>query len=74
MHAGVLLKKILNCFSINPALLVASIIDVGNVVFSQEGSEILGVPDNVIAMYCHNIADSYISNYLLSPHDRVKKM
>ena len=53
MHAGVLLKKILNCFSINPALLVASIIDVGNVVFSQEGSEILGVP-NVIAMsqYC----------------------
>ena len=74
MNAGVLFKECLNGFSINPALLIASIIDVSNVVFTQEGSEILGVPDNVIALYCHNIADSYISNYLLSPHDRVKKM
>ena len=60
MDAGVLLKECLNCFSINPALLVASIIDVGNVVFSQEGSEILGVP-NIIALsqYCRLF---YISN------------
>ena len=49
MDAGVLLKECLNGFSINPALLIASIIDVSNIVFTQEGSEILGVP-NIIAL------------------------
>ena len=32
MNAGVLLKKILNWFSVNPALLVAGIVDVSDFV------------------------------------------
>ena len=49
MNAGVLLKKCLNRFSVDPALFIASIIDVGDIVLTQEGSEIFRVPD-VIAL------------------------
>ena len=60
MNAGVLLKECLNCFSIDPALLVTSIIDVGNIVITQEGSEILGVPSIIaLSQYCRLF---YISN------------
>ena len=45
MNAGVLLKKILNGFSIYPALLMSSIVDVGDIVISQECGKVLGVPD-----------------------------
>ena len=45
MNAGVLLKKCLNIFSIYPALLITSIVDVGYIVITQECSEVLGVPD-----------------------------
>ena len=49
MNAGVLLKKCLNRFSVDPALFIASIVDVGDIVLTQEGSEIFRVPD-VIAL------------------------
>ena len=49
MNAGVLLKKCLNRFSVDPALFIASIVDVGDIVLPQEGSEIFRVPD-VIAL------------------------
>ena len=49
MNAGVLLKKCLNSFSVDPALFIASIVDVGDIVLTQEGSEIFRVPD-VIAL------------------------
>ena len=45
MDTGVLLKKCLNWFSINPALLVATIVDIGDIVITQKGSEVLRVPD-----------------------------
>ena len=45
MNAGVLLKKILNRFSINPALFVSSIVDISNRVIPQESSKVLGVPE-----------------------------
>ena len=45
MNAGVLFKKILNRFSIYPALLMSSIVDVGDIVISQECGKVLGVPD-----------------------------
>ena len=41
MNAGVLLKKILNRFSIYPALLVSSIVDVGDIVIPQECGKVL---------------------------------
>ena len=49
MDTGVLLKKCLNRFSVDPALFIASIVDVGDIVLTQEGSEIFRVPD-VIAL------------------------
>ena len=53
MDAGVLLKECLNIFSVNPALLTASIVDVGNVMITQECGEVLRVP-NVFTLlqYC----------------------
>ena len=74
MNAGVLLKKILNGFSIYPALLMASIVDVGDIMISQECRKVLRVPD--VFTLLQNIADVYIFIlfYLLSPHDRVKKI
>ena len=53
MDAGVLLKECLNIFSINSALFTASIVDVGNVMITQECGEVLRVP-NVITLlqYC----------------------
>ena len=45
MNAGVLLKKILNGFSIYPALLKPSIVDVGDIMISQECRKVLRVPD-----------------------------
>ena len=45
MHAGVLLKECLNIFSVNPALLTASVVYIGNIVIAQEGSKVLRVPD-----------------------------
>ena len=72
MNAGVLLKKCLNIFTINPALLVASSIDVRDIVIPQEGSEVLRVPD---VFNIFTTLQIYVSDlYLLSPHDRVKKM
>ena len=72
MNAGVLLKKCLNIFSINPALLLASSIDVRDIVIPQEGSEVLRVPD---VFNIFTTLQIYVSDlYLLSPHDRVKKM
>ena len=41
MNAGVLLKKCLNRFSIDPALLVSRIIDVGDIVIRQECGKVL---------------------------------
>ena len=45
MHAGVHLKECLNIFSVNPTLLTASVVDVGHIMVTQEGSEVLRVPD-----------------------------
>ena len=45
MNAGVLLKKILNRFSIYLALLVSSIVDISDIVIPQECGEVLRVPD-----------------------------
>ena len=45
MNTGVLLKECLNIFSVNPALLTASIVDVSNIMITQEGSKVLRVPD-----------------------------
>ena len=45
MYTGVLLKKILNGFSIYPALLKPSIVDVGDIMISQECRKVLRVPD-----------------------------
>ena len=71
MNAGVLLKECLNIFSIYLALLVASIVDVGNFVITQEGSKVLRVPDVFTYLqYCRLTCQIY----LLSPHDRVKKI
>ena len=58
MNARVLLKKILNWFSVNPALLVAGIVDVSHIMVTQECSEVLRVPE---VLLLHNIADFYIS-------------
>ena len=53
MNAGVLLKKCLNIFSIYPALLITSIVDVGYIVITQECSEVLRVPDVLtFSQYC----------------------
>ena len=53
MDAGVLLKECLNTFSVNPALLTASIVDVGNVMITQECGEVLRVPDVfTLLQYC----------------------
>ena len=53
MDTGILLKECLNVFSINSALLTASIVDVGNVMITQECGEVLRVP-NVFTLlqYC----------------------
>ena len=45
MNAGVLLKKILNGFSIYSAHLKPSIVDVGDIMISQECGKVLRVPD-----------------------------
>ena len=45
MNAGVLLKKILNWFTIYPALLMPSNVVVGDIMITQECSKILRVPD-----------------------------
>ena len=45
MNARVLLKECLNIFSVNPALLTASIVDVSNIMITQEGSKVLRVPN-----------------------------
>ena len=45
MNARVLLKECLNIFSVDPALLTASIVDVSNIMITQEGSKVLRVPD-----------------------------
>ena len=50
MNAGVVLKKWLNWHSINPALLMTSVVDVGYIMIAQEGGEVLRVPDDVIAL------------------------
>ena len=54
MNAGVLLKKCLNYFSIDPALFVSSIVDVGDIVIPQECGKVLRVPD---VSHFYNIAD-----------------
>ena len=41
MNAGVLFKKILNRFSTYPAFLMSSIVDVGDIVISQECGKVL---------------------------------
>ena len=58
MDAGVLLKECLNGFSIDPALLMASIVEVCDIMTTQERSEVLRVPE---VLLLHNIADFYIS-------------
>ena len=45
MNAGVLLKECLNIFSIYPALLKTSIVDVGDIMISQECRKVFRVPD-----------------------------
>ena len=53
MDTGVLLKKCLNCFSIDPALFVSSIVDIGDFVITQKCSEVLRVPDVLtFSQYC----------------------
>ena len=54
MDAGVLLKECLNGFSIDPALLMASIVEVCDIMTTQERSEVLRVPE---VLLLHNIAD-----------------
>ena len=58
MNAGVLLKKILNRFSINPALFVPSIVDISNLVIPQERRKVLGVPE---CLHLYNIANLNMS-------------
>ena len=71
MNAGVLFKKILNRFSIYSALLKPSIVDVGDIMISQECRKVLRVPDVfTFLQYCRLTCHIY----LLSPHDRVKKI
>ena len=54
MNAGVLLKECLNGFSIDPALLKASIVEICDIMTTQERSEVLRVPE---VLLLHNIAD-----------------
>ena len=61
MHAGVLLKECLNIFSVNPALLTASVVDVINIVIAQEGSKVLRVPDVYTRLQCCKLLHSYIT-------------
>ena len=71
MDTGVLLKKCLNYFSIDPALFMSSIVDIGDFVITQKCSEVLRVPDVLtFSQYCRLT----FLFYLLSPQDRVKKM
>ena len=53
MNARVLLKKGLNWFSIDPALLLASIVNISDFVITQKCSEVLRVPDVfTFSQYC----------------------
>ena len=61
MNARVLLKECLNIFSINPALLTASVVDVINIVIAQEGSKVLRVPDVYTRLQCCKLLHSYIT-------------
>ena len=45
MNAGVLLKEILNRFSIDPALLEPSIVDIGDIMIPQECGEVFRIPN-----------------------------
>ena len=47
MCAGIPFKEGLKWFSINQTFLKTGNIDVGDMMFSQEGSEVLGIPDIV---------------------------
>ena len=66
MNAGVFLKKCLNRFSIDPALLVSRIIDVGDIVILQECGKVLWVPDDLTF---YNIAVLFIHfHFTFCPH------
>ena len=61
MNARVLFKECLNIFSVNPALLTATVVDVSNIVIAQEGSKVLRVPDvYTFLQYC-KLLHSYIT-------------
>ena len=47
MGAGVLLKELINCYSIDSTFFMARNIDIGDMMVSQEGCEVLGIPDIV---------------------------
>ena len=56
MDAGVLLKECLNIFSVNPALLTASVVDLVNIVITQEGSKVLRVPEVfTFSQFCRSL-------------------
>ena len=64
MNARVLLKECLNIFSVNPALLTASVVDVVNIVITQEGSKVLRVPDvftflQYCRLTCHIVTSTF---------------
>ena len=66
MNAGVLLKKCLNVFSVNPTLLTSSVVDVCNFVITQKCSEVLRVPDDLTF---YNIAVLFIHfHFTFCPH------
>ena len=47
MCAGIPFKKSLKWFSINQAFFKTGNIDIGDMMVSQEGREVLGIPNNV---------------------------
>ena len=73
MCAGVFLKEIINCYSINSAFFMASHIDISYMMIFQESCEVFRIPGNKTFVHQCNV-NCTLYSYLLSPHDRVKKM
>ena len=74
MCAGIPFKEGLKWFSINQTFLETSNIDIGDMMVSQEGSEVLGIPNIVPIDINALLTQNWCSRYLLSPHDKVKKI
>ena len=63
MCARIPFKEGLKWFSINQAFLKTGNIDVGDMMVSQEGSEVLGIPDivtiDINALLTQNVLDTF---------------